>query len=426
MKTQKKLFVVFLCVALVGTLFLGHSSGSAKTVVTVLRPGDQTKVQKWAIPCQEEFNKNNPDIEIKMEYMSWGDWITKYPTLMNTNTQPDIIFWWDNQLADKTIVNKLVPLKTYLDKSVLSLYPKKILDIGTMKGKLVYLPQALDPAMIFYRKDIFQKAGLDPNNPPKTWDELLNACMAIDKKTGLPALGFQGKLGMNTLQEFIALFYHQGTGKAWLDGKNKPLFNTAKAVKALTYLKQLAQYAQPGMEQYARGDLRSLFANGKIAMTIDSDWFIPDLQAKFGNDLEKSVIGIMLPPAGPAGKINWVGTNGWVLTNKNKAAAAGRVLSFLASKEQVYLHHTAYGNSPLLGYEMTQPNYQYSFWNKFADALNNNKLFTMIGQNSPIPKAYYVQLEEVWQQFLLGQIGAQDALKLAEQRVKEINANAGN
>jgi ABC-type glycerol-3-phosphate transport system substrate-binding protein len=420
---NKRFLALCLFVVLAGILCFNSSYGNAKTVVTVLRPGDLFKVKQWAEPCMNEFNKKHSNIEIKMEYMSWGDWITKYPTLMNTNTQPDVIFWWDNQLADKAIVKKLVPLTNYMDKSVLKLYPKKILDIGTVKGKLVYLPQALDPMVIFYRKDIFQQAGLEPENPPETWAEFLNACKTIYTKTGIPALGFQGKLGMNTLQEFIAFFYHQGSGRAWLNTKNKPLFNSPKAVEALTYIKQLQQYAQPGMEQYARGDLRALFANGKIAMTMDSDWFIPDLQAKFGKELDG--IGIMSPPAGPAGKVEWVSTNGWVVTNKNNAKAAGKVVSFLASKEQLYKHHIAYGNASLLDYEKTQPTYKYGFWNSFSVSLNDYKLFTPIGQNSSTPKAFYVRLEEVWQQFLLDKLSAKEALKLAEQKVLEINAQAG-
>jgi multiple sugar transport system substrate-binding protein len=419
----KRLLVLYLCVVLAGILCFNYSYGNAKTVVTVLRPGDMLKVKQWAEPCMNEFNKKHSDIEIKMEYMSWGDWITKYPTLMNTNTQPDVIFWWDNQLADKAIVRKLVPLTNYVDRSILNLYSKKVLNVGTIKGKLVYLPQALDPMVVFYRKELFQQAGLNPDNPPKTWDEFLNACKAIYTKTGVPAVGFPGKIGMNTLQEFMAVFYHAGTGKQWLDSNNKPLFNTPQAVKAFEYIKQLQSYAQPGLEQYARGDLRSLFANGKIAMLVDSDWCVPDYQAKFGNELNG--IGIMTPPAGPAGKAVWVGTNGWVITNKKNAVAAGKVLSFLASKEQLYMHHMAYGSSPLLNYEMRQPGYQYAFWNKFSETLDNYKLFTSIGQNSPTPKAFYIRLEEVWQQFLLGRLDAKEALKLAERKVREINAQAG-
>lgn len=447
MKT--KVFSLILCIVFICTLFIGcgsdkgtgeqqsttgeaSSQASAeskapaeKTVITVLRPGDEVKVKKWLEPAKEEFNKANSDIEIQTMYEAWGGWIQKYPTLMKADTQPDVIFWWDNQLMENTVSDKLVPMEELIDKSVLDLYPKNVLDIGKINGKQVYLPQTVDPFMLFYRKDIFQKAGLDPEKPPKTWDELLSCSKTIYEKTGIPALGVTGKTGMNTLQEWMAIFYHQATGKTFLDENNKPIFNTPEALKAFEFVKQLQKYSQPGPEQYARGDIRPLFRDGKVAMTIDSSWTVPDYQAKFGADLTSSVIGIAQMPQGAAGKIDWAGTNGWIITRKDKAEAAGKVISFLASKEQLYLHHTAYGSAPLLDYEKEQSNYKYAFWNQFTDAITQSQLFTMIGRNHPTPKAFYVELEDVWQQFLLGKLGAKDALNLAEKKVNDLNTRAG-
>ena len=447
---MRKLVSLFLCLMVIGSLVIGCSSGGTekkedtqpatvtgettkapetaagpKTVITLLRPGDEVKVKKWTEPMLADFSKANPDIDLQFMYESWAGWIQKYPTLMAANTQPEVIFWWDNQLKEKGVADKLVPLEDYVDKAVIAAFPESVLSVGKIDGKLMYLPVSVDPAMIYYNKDLYKQAGLDPENPPKTWDELLSASKAIYEKTGVPAIGFMGKTGANTLQEFIALFYHQGTGKAFLDENNKPLFNTPEAVKALQYIKELQKYSQLGPENYARGDLRPLFRDGKIAMAVDGSWIVPTLQAKYGENLDNSIIGVMVPPQGPVANIDWVGTNGWVITNKDKAVAAGKVVSFISSGDQVYKHHMAYGNAPLLDYETKQPGYQYKFWGKFLDAINQNTLIPMIARNHPTPKAFYVELEDIWQQFLLDKIDAKGALDLAEKKVNELNSRAG-
>jgi multiple sugar transport system substrate-binding protein len=396
-----------------------------KRVITLIRPGDPEKVKSFLEPAKEEFNKNNPDLDLQVQYEGWGGWIEKYPTLLNSNTQPDIMFWQDNKLNDTAIKDKLVPLDSCMDSKVIELLPKSVLDFVKMNDKLLYLPVSVDPFVLYYRKDVYEKAELDPNDPPATWQELLDAAKAIHEKTGVAAIGVPGKGGMETLQEFISLFVYQATGNDWLDENNKPIFNTPDGVKALEFVQELLKYAQEGPAEYDRGGLRPGFRDGTIAMIIDSAWPIPDFQAKFGKNLDESPIGIAPPPEGPKGKVNWAGTDGWIITRAEKAADCGRVLNFLANSEQTFKHHVGYGGAPTMEYELTQPEFQYEFWKSFQKAMSEYKLIPMVGRYHPTPSAFYPEYEEVWQQLILGRIGPKEALDLAEQKTHELNQRQG-
>lgn len=453
---MKKLFCACLSVLLMGSMFTGcggsseqgdkssdlassttisqsvseqgsETSGgsSAKTVITALRPGDEAKVRGWSEQAIEKFNAENADIELRFIYEGWGGWVTTYPTMMAADTQPEVIFWYDNQLKDQAIADKLVDLEAYLDPEILALYPENIKDLGRIDGKLLYLAQSVDPGMVFYRKDIFEQAGLDPDKPLETWDEFAAACKAIHDKTGLPALGYQGKTGLLQINAFVSNFYHSITGEDWLDENNQPLFNTSDGLKSIERYVELLQYAQDGIENYGRGELRPLLRDGQIAMHIDSSWTVPDLQAAFGENLDESVIGIMPIPSADKGKNAWANTNGWVITRESVAEQAARVVDFFASEEQVYLHHVAYGNAPLLNYEKEQPNFQYEFWDTFTNVIENYHLFVQIGRYHPTPNAFFDEFESVWQQLYLGQIDAQTALDLCEEATQKLNKQAG-
>ena len=105
------------------TTEVGAAGG--KTKISILRPGDEEKVAEFMEPAIQKFEALNPDIEVEIVYESWGGWIQKYPTLFQANTQPDVIFWWDNKQNDLSAKSKLVDLKPYSTKrsSMLFLMP---------------------------------------------------------------------------------------------------------------------------------------------------------------------------------------------------------------------------------------------------------------------------------------------------------------
>ena len=179
-------------------------AAAQKTTITVLRPGDQDKVASFMEPAVEAFEKENPDIHVEIMYESWPGWIQTYPTYFEADTQPDVIFWWDNKLHDSSANSHLVNLAPYLSDELTKKIPEgvwNLVDPGDMDG-LYYIPSSVDTFVLYYNKDVFKEAGLDPDAPPTNWDELLNAAKTIKEKTGKPGIGVPAIDGASPSQAF--------------------------------------------------------------------------------------------------------------------------------------------------------------------------------------------------------------------------------
>lgn len=405
----------------------GDSQGSAgKTTITVLRPGDQDKVASFMEPAVEAFEKENPDIHVEIMYESWAGWIQTYPTYFEAGTQPDVIFWWDNKLHDSSANSHLVDLSGYLSEDLVNKIPQGVWNLaspGDMEG-LYYVPSSVDTFVLYYNKDLFTAAGLDPDAPPATWDELLAAAKAIKEKTGKAGIGVPAINGAEVLQEFVGCFINQATDAPILDSSSMPLFNTPEGQQALDFLEQLWPYVQDSPTEYGRGELRPLIRDGEVGMLIEGPWAISTMTAAYGDDFTKDgPVGIAELPAGPNGKkITWAGTNGWIATRTETAEASAKFIEYLMSDDVLKAHHLAYGSAPLYDSELNDPAFQYDHWSTFYKEAQEYTLYGMIGKNSATPAAYYTALEEVWQQFLLGQMNAEDAMSAAIAAVENVTA----
>ncbi len=438
---MKRLVLVMMSLLLLATVTSTYASGTTesekgkaqptvaagKTKISVLRPGDEVKVAAFMKPAIDEFMKANPDIEVEAIYESWGGWIQKFPTLFAANTQPDVIFWWDNKQNDLSAKPRLVALDKYVDASVFKAIPQSIWDLVSVSPNAkYYIPSSVDSFALYYNKDVFKQAGLDPAKPPRTWDDLLAAAKAIKEKTGLPGIGVPGKYGMEVLQEFVAHFLYQALGTDLLDANNKPIFNNEKGLQAMKFLETLWPYTEPSQTDYGRGELRPLLRDGKLGMLIDGPWAIPAYTQKYGENLDDSPIGIAEPPLGPNNKkITWAGTNGWIATRESTAKASGKLISFLMSDEQLFKHHAAYGSIPLLPSELTKQFYGYKYWQTLNKINNEYKLLGMIGKYHPTPAAFYAEMEPAWQLSMFGKNDAKTVMDMAEKRVEDINARRG-
>ena len=54
------------------------------------------------------------------------------------------------------------------------------MELGLYEGRNYAVPTAVDGSFIVYNIDLFEQAGLDPDNPPSTWDDVLEAARAIN------------------------------------------------------------------------------------------------------------------------------------------------------------------------------------------------------------------------------------------------------
>ena len=424
-KRCRVLFAVVLVLAIALSTFV-VAGAEEKTRITILRPGDETKVRNFIEPAIAQFEAENPDIDVEIIYDSWGGWIATYPSQFQAGTQPDVIYWWDKAMLDTYANGKILPIEQYVDPAVFNDIPEAIIEMVKINDVLYHVPVDMYGQIMYYRKDVFEQAGLDPNAPPTTWEELLECCKQIAEKTDVYPLAVPGKAGLESCHEFIAQFISQKTGQPLLDENNQITFNNELGKEALTFVTELLAYCDPSVTEYARGDMRQLFKTGDVAIVLgDGVWAVPEYQATFGKDLDNTICGIALPPTTDAGAFNWCGLDGWAIAQDANAEAAGRLITFLCQPEVQFQHHTIFGGMPYTAYEAEQEATSYSFWNTFKKSIFEMTPVQRIGKYHPAPSAFYNVLEPIWQEMLLGDLTVDEALEQVVDGITEINARYG-
>jgi multiple sugar transport system substrate-binding protein len=141
-------------------------------------------------------------------------------------------------------------------------------------GHLYAIPYLLDCIALLYNKDVFRAAGLDPNRPPKTMEEMLADCRAItqhDPSGRITRLGLRPVDAMTLLGAYGGEFVDSKTGQITAD--------SPRNIEAAAFDKQLvdAQGGNEAVQSFALGfgtDQGSYnpFFLGQIGMTFSGQW----------------------------------------------------------------------------------------------------------------------------------------------------------
>lgn len=160
-------------------------------------------------------------------------------------------------------------------------------------GKTIALPLNIEGPVLYYRKDVFTKLGLQP---PKTIDEMTAAAAKIKAEgDGITPITLRGAAA--ALPFTFGPFLH-GEGVEWTNDAGEPNFTQPGAVKAIDQYATLArEYGPQGVINYSFTDSSTLFAQGKAAMELEST---NELNSLIGQDNSTVAdqVGVVKMPAG--------------------------------------------------------------------------------------------------------------------------------
>lgn len=166
---------VALVLAMLLTMLSVPAMAGEKTVVDLwIQPWD-TFQQEWISEWTEVYNKANENVEIRVTFVPDSAWTEKLKAAQGTGTTPDI--WCVNLTnIDKEVkLGSIQPLDTYIDASVFDDLQDNFKAMAEIDGHYYAYPYQVEAGqMLFYRKDLFEAAGLDPECPPKSWAEVID------------------------------------------------------------------------------------------------------------------------------------------------------------------------------------------------------------------------------------------------------------
>jgi multiple sugar transport system substrate-binding protein len=295
-----------------------------------------------------KFQEANPDVKVKQTTFPYADYQTKVAAAILAGQGPDVVQlfygWTDNFISGKMIR----PLRT-------EAFPAADIErdffpiVSAMKrGNDYYgLPTAVRSLALFYNKKAFKDAGLDPNDPPKTLEELVAAAEKTTKRDSsgnITSAGMTLDMTGQDHQWWREVLIRQFGGVPYTDNDTKVAYNGEAGLKALTFYTDLQKKHKVGQAGFM-DEGQAAFRAGLAAMTIDGTFRL----GSFGT-IKSFEWGVTELPANAQGvRSNYASYFANAITTKTegeKLAAAEKFLAYVSSPEAMKIWMEVVGELP--------------------------------------------------------------------------------
>ena len=295
--------------------------GAETLTIATVNNGDMIRMQKLA----SDFTTKNPDIQL--------EWVTLEENILRQRVTTDIATK-GGQYDVVTVGNYEVPIwarQNWLrpldalpaDYDTDDLLPA-VRAALSVDGKLYAAPFYGESAMVMYRTDLAEKAGVTLGDSP-TWAQVLDAAEKMtDRDAGISGICLRGKAGWGENMALLTAMANS-YGASWFDAEWKPQFDQPEWKEAATdYVNAITKFGPPGASSNGFNENLTLFQQGKCAMWVDAT-----SAGSFVSDPDQSTVAdkvaytIFPDAAGTGNHGNWLWS--WNLaipaTSKNAEAA---------------------------------------------------------------------------------------------------------
>ena len=316
------------------------TAGAAQTTLTVAMAANPQ--METAEKLVDAFYAKYPDIKIKFETLPENE---LRPTVLKdvaTNGgQFDVVMigayevpLWAQKGWIHDLSKEYVPNDPGYDVGDLT---KPIADIVSYKGDLYGLPFYGSSSFTFYRKDLFQKAGLTmPEHP--TWDQIARFAEKLnDRAAGVSGICLRGVPGWGQNMAAVTTVINTFGGE-WFDMNWKPQLTNPKTVAAVQfYVDLLRKAGQPDAASAGWQECLQLFSQGKVAMWYDDTVFAGPLLDQAAASV-KGNVGFAMAPVKETKASGWLWAWGLSVPKTSRNAdAAWKFISWVTSKDYIKL-----------------------------------------------------------------------------------------
>ena len=259
------------------TLFLLGACGAQTTTTTA---SGKSKIVFWTMQLKPQFDKymtdlitafvkENPTAEVEWVDIPWGEMETKILSAVAGKTAPDVVNL-NPQFASKLAEKKaLVDMGKAISEAEKASYFPNIWKANQLDSVTFGLPWYVSTDITIYNRSLFEKAGLDPAKPPKTFEELTKVSEQIKAKTGKYAFLLTMD-GGQVLEAMVQM------GMKLLDANGKAAFNDAAGKAAFDYWVNLFEKQLIPREILTEGHRKAieLYQSGELAILLTGPQFL--------------------------------------------------------------------------------------------------------------------------------------------------------
>lgn len=326
---SKKWTAIFLILVLsaIGALAEGQKEADKlgdKPVTIVMRTQEHGQAATTEQEIVKVFMQKNPSIKVELIQGQWTQHYAQLALAVSAGEAP--------QLAS-TLLQKIVEMDQYytpLDKSPVgnlikesglkeSDFDKVAWRESSSKGSMYAIPNVFPGKMMWYNKDVFRKAGLDPEQFPDDMASFTDAANRI-KATGayafFPASSGEPRFWRRAWE--VAL-WGQG-GEMFDEGYSKATFNDEKGLKALQFIVDIVQkygWNVVGADGYKQ------FAARELGMIHAGAWFYPNAKSS-GADWGGARMPVWFDK-----RMTWINGNGMVIPKQKEGTSKAVYLAAL-------------------------------------------------------------------------------------------------
>lgn len=319
---------------------IGAIKKAAKPVEITMWHSMPEENEKTLQRLADTFNGSQSDVTVKLvKQATYPETLTKYKAGFTSGDLPDVVQIEDLGQQYMIDTQTILPAASCIkaDKYDTSDILKRALDYFTVEGTLYAMPFNMSNPIFYYNKQAFEKAGLDPNTPPTTFDELAAAAQKL-KDAGMK-FPFAYKPDPWYLEQWTAMAGDQlvNNNNGRKGRASKLTEGTKSNIKILTQLQQMVKDGLAVQRGKPNIDVDNLLAlvSGDSAMTIDTSSALATAVNAINSGLVQGVtLGASRLPGTVAKKGgNVVGGAGLYIVKKDKSAAvqeaAWRWMKFL-------------------------------------------------------------------------------------------------
>ena len=278
----------------------------------------------------QKFEAENPGITLRLEVTTSDGLPQRVLTALQSGAPPDVIevqHGWVNGYAQNGLI---IPLDDVIEDK--EDYAQAAIDYVTWDGQLWGIPYRMETRAVLYNRGHFDAAGLDPDAPPETWDEMVEMATALTRegRSGFAITG-GGEVG-NTLTASLPFIWMAG-GNIVSEDLTTATVNQPEAVEGVTFF---TDFYKKGLSPAStlendNNTNRRLFIAEAVSSYLGGQFDLAAI-AKENPDID---VGIMMTPH-PEGKDTAGVLGGWsyvIPADANNPEEAKRFVAFMNTAE---------------------------------------------------------------------------------------------
>jgi sn-glycerol 3-phosphate transport system substrate-binding protein len=363
-RNKSNLFIIMFCMMLMLTACGSTVSNNAASETAVAASGSEvsTETTKKVDPVKvvwwhsmsgglgeavdklvSDFNSSQEDVQVEAVFQgTYDESLNKLKATMDSDSSPTLMQAYEIGSRFMIDTEAVTPVQSFIDKEQYDItsFEPNILGYYTFDKQLYSMPFNTSNPILYYNKDAFKAAGLDPENPPTTYEEFAKAAKALtsEGKSGASFAIYGWFIEQLLANQGVELI-DNGNGRT--SPATSSLLNSEEGVSILTWWKQMLDDKSLMNLGRKTDDTKKAFAAGQIAMTLDSTASLRGIVSAADGKFEVGTGYLPKPEGSEDGGVVVGGASLWIMNNKSEEEQQGawEFIKFLAEPAtQAYWH----------------------------------------------------------------------------------------